>query len=293
MTIKHLVISGGGPTLLQVLGSIKHLVDHNYLNINDIQSVYGTSAGALVGVLISLKVDLDTINDYIINRPWKDLFNVKIDQIFEIYLKKGLFDTKIIEKCLKPLFDSKDISLNITLEELYKYSNIELHFFTFEINEFKIENISYLTHPTLPLITAIQMTCAIPLLVSPVFIDEKCYIDGGVICNYPLKYCIDSVSNEEEILAFKNNYINKDNNVNSESTILNYISVFLFKLIYNLNSNTNHFNINNELIFNTDTMSINTLYSCLNSIDIRKELFLNGQTSAIDYLSKNDLKGSI
>jgi len=293
MTIKHLVISGGGPTLLQVLGSIKHLVDHNYLNINDIQSVYGTSAGALVGVLISLKVDLDTINDYIINRPWKDLFNVKIDQIFEIYLKKGLFDTKIIEKCLKPLFDSKDISLNITLEELYKYSNIELHFFTFEINEFKIENISYLTHPTLPLITAIQMTCAIPLLVSPVFIDDKCYIDGGVICNYPLKYCIDSVSNEEEILAFKNNYINKDNNVNSESTILNYISVFLFKLIYNLNSNTNHFNINNELIFNTDTMSINTLYSCLNSIDIRKELFLNGQTSAIEYLSKNDLKGSI
>ena len=76
--------------------------------------------------------------------------------------------------------------MNITLKELYEYSNIELHFFTFEINHFKLEDISYLTHPHLSLMVAIQMTCGLPILLTPVCLDDKCYTDGGIICNYSL-----------------------------------------------------------------------------------------------------------
>ena len=168
MTIKHLVISGGGPILIQVLAAIQYLETHNFLNMSNIKSIYGTSAGAIIGTILCLNYDFETINDYIIKRPWNDVFTIKVQNIFDAYTQKGIFNIKTIEKCFKPLFDAKDIDININLEDFYKLSNIELHLYTFEINEYKIEDISYISHPKLSLMIAIQMTCGLPILISPI-----------------------------------------------------------------------------------------------------------------------------
>ena len=117
MTIKHLVLSGGGPILVQILGAIQELEKKNFFDLKNIESIYGTSAGAIIGILICLKFDWETINDYIIKRPWQDVFKIKVEKIFEAYKKKGLFDIQIIEKCFKPLFDAKDIPLDINMED--------------------------------------------------------------------------------------------------------------------------------------------------------------------------------
>ena len=58
---------------------------------------------------------------------------------------------------------------------------------------------------------AILMTCCIPTLVQPIINDNKCYIDGGVVSNYPLNHCISHGKNINEILSFKNNYTRKSN----------------------------------------------------------------------------------
>jgi predicted acylesterase/phospholipase RssA len=171
MPIKHLVLSGGGPTMVQTLGSIQYLEEQKFFNINDIETIYGTSAGMLVAILICLKFDWETINDYIIKRPWQDVFKIQIQSIFDSYTNRGVFDIKTIEKCLKPLFDAKDIELNITLEDFHQYCNIELHFFTFEVNEFQLIDVSYLNYPNLLLTQAILMTCSIPVLLTPFIIE--------------------------------------------------------------------------------------------------------------------------
>ena len=286
MTIKHLVISGGGPNLIQTLGALQHLEKNKFIDLNNIETIYGTSAGAIVGTMICMKFDWETINDYIIKRPWQDVFKITVDKILEAYTKKGIFGSTTIEKCFKPLLDAKDISMSVTLEDFYKYSNIELHFFTFEINGFKIEDISYLTHPKLALLTAIQMTCSLPILVTPVCIDDKFYIDGGIVCNYPLKYCIDSGKNIDEILGFKNQYDNeKKSHINSESTLLDFIMCFLFKVIYSLNTDYLQPSIKNEFLCKTDKMNIEMLKNSLSNIYIRKHLFNNGTEDAIFFLS--------
>ena len=237
MNIKHLVLSGGGPIMVQLLGAIQHLETNKFLDLNNIETIYGTSAGAIIGILICLKYDWETINDYIIKRPWHDVFKIKVEKIFEAYKKKGLFDIQIIEKCFKPLFDAKDIPIDINLEDFYKLTNIELHMFSFEVNEYIVKDISYLTYPNLSLVTAIQMTCAIPILISPVCIEDKCYIDGGLSCNYPLSYCISSGKNADEILGFKNKYGKEDNNcINKESNILDILIGFLFKTIFSFST---------------------------------------------------------
>ena len=285
--IKHLVISGGGPTMIQTLGSIQHLEENKFIDINNIESIYGTSAGAIIGVLICLKYDWTTLRDYIIKRPWQEVFPVNIQNIFDAYTKKGIFDEKIVVKCFKPLFDAKDISLNISLNDFYLYSNIELHMFSFEVNAFQLEDISYLTHPDLSLITAIQMSCALPVLMAPICNDGKCYIDGGVTCNYPLKNCIESNKIIEEIIGFKNQYDDDNTNqIDPNSTLLDFIMCFLFKLIHSVSSNnTSQTSITYEVISNTDFLSISTLKSALSSIDVREKLYINGIETATKFLS--------
>lgn len=285
MTIKHLVISGGGPIMVQVLGAIQHLEKNDFLNIKNIETIYGTSAGAIVGTLICLNYDWDTINDYIIKRPWKDVFPITVQNIFDAYTKKGIFDIKTVEKCFKPLLDAKDIPMDINLADFFKISNIELHLFTFEINEYKVEDISYLTHPNLSLLTAIQMTCSLPILVTPVCIDDKCYIDGGMASNYPLNYCIESGKSPDEILGFKNKYSEKKNIVNSESTILDFLLSFLFKAVFSFNTENIQQSIKNEVICNADHLSVDVLKNALSSIEVRRDLFNNGTESAVQFLS--------
>jgi len=291
MTIKHLVISGGGPIMVQVLGAIQHLEQNNFFNMSNIESIYGTSAGAIVGILICLKFDWETINDYIIKRPWHDVFPIKVQNIFDAYTKKGVFDIKTIEKCFKPLLDAKDIPMDINLEDFYKLTNVELHMFSFEINEYKVQDISYLTYPKLSLMTAIQMTSALPVLITPVCIDDKCYIDGGMSCNYPLSYCIESGKNPDEILGFKNKYGENKTSINTESTILDFLLSFLFKAVFSVSTDNSQPSIQNEVICDAQYLNFDVIRTALSNIEVRKDLFNNGTQTAVEFLSK--LKNSV
>ena len=286
MTIKNLVISGGGPIMIQVLGAIQHLETNDFLHIKNIETIYGTSAGAIVGILLCLKFDWETINDYIIKRPWQDVFPMKIQNIFDAYTKKGIYDIKHIEKCFKPLFDAKNIQMDITLEDFYNYSKIELHLFSFEINEYKVQDISYLTYPKLSLLTAIQMTCALPILITPVCMDNKCYIDGGMVCNYPLNYCINTGKNTEEILGFKNKYSDDNNCVTTDSTLLDFLLSFLFKAVFSLSTDHIQPSVKYEVTCNAEYLNINVLRTAISSVDVRKNIFNTGIECASSFLSK-------
>jgi len=278
-------MSGGGPIMVQILGAIQHLENKKFLEMKNIESIYGTSAGAIVAILICLKFDWETINDYIIKRPWQDVFPVKVQNIFDAYTKKGIFDIKTIEKCFKPLLDAKDIPMNINLQEFYIISNIELHIYSFEINEYKVQDISYISHPNLSLLTAVQMTCGLPVLVTPVCIGDKCYIDGGLACNYPLNYCIESGNNPDEILGFKNKYSEEKNNINEESTILDFLLSFLFKAVFSLSSSHIQPQLKNEIFCDSKYLTIDILRNTLGSVDVRRDLFKNGVESAEFFLS--------
>jgi len=277
MTIKHLVIPGGGPVGLKALGALQFLDQNGFWNIADIETIYATSAGAIISVLLCLKFDWETINDYIIKRPWNEAFKLGVDQIFEAYSKKGLFDKNIAEIFYKPFFNARDISLEITLKEFYELSNIEIHLFSLDINNFNLEDLSHITHPDLPLLTAVQMSSAIPILISPVCVDDKCYVDGGVVCNYPINQCILRAENINEIFGLRNKYIkNDDNIVKEKSTILEYVMNFISKLVNNVSLRVEEQTIPNELIYDAELMNLSKIQLALSSKEVRQELIDSG-----------------
>lgn len=285
--IKHLVISGGGPSLLQTLGVLQQLEEEHFLDLKNIETIYGTSAGAIVGILIALRYDWETIRDYVIKRPWHEVFSIKINNILEAYSKKGLFDEKTVLKCFKPLLSGKDIPLDITLKDFYEYSKIELHFFTFDVNSFDTCDISYLTHPLLSLMTAVQMTCALPILMTPVCEDGKCYVDGGVTTNYPLKFFMDSLPTKDvkETLGFKNQYgkAEVDVPISQDSTLLDFTMSFVFKLIKNISTERNQPSIPYEIVYDVSNLSVNLLKNTLSSQTTRELLYNSGIETAKEF----------
>ena len=298
MTIKHLVVSGGGPTLFQSLGAIQYLEQNSFIDFKNIESIYGTSAGAIISVCILLKFDWDTLTDYFIKRPWNKIFSIKAQNIFDAYSKKGLFNNLEIEKCFKPLFDAKDISMDITMKEFFEYNKVEIHIFTFELNSFESVDISYKTHPDLPLIQVLHMTCSLPVILSPVFIENKCYIDGGITCNYPLNKCIEANGNVDEILGFVNDYEldnnnnnnnnNKEsNNITNESSLIEFLLGLFFKIIGSMETDTKQQKIKNEIAYKAQHISVGTLKESLYSSEIRHQLFQSGVDAAKGFLEKN------
>jgi predicted acylesterase/phospholipase RssA len=285
MPIKHLVIPGGGPTGIKALGALQYLEQNGYWNIDNIETIYATSAGSIISVLLCLKFDWNAINDYIVKRPWNDAFQINIHQIFEAYSKKGLFDHNIAEIFYKPFFNARDISMEITMKEFFELTKIELHLFTLDVNHFELADLSYLTNPDLQLLTAIQMSSAIPILISPVCIDDKCYVDGGVICNYPINQCILRAENIDEIFGLRNEYNRKETQcVKKDSTILEYVMHFISTLVNNVSLRESEKEIPNELVYETDFMNLSNIQLTLSSKETRQALLDTGVEAAKTFL---------
>lgn len=287
MTIKHLIISGGGPVGIRFLSALEILNLENYWNINDIESIYGTSVGSILGVMICLKYDWETLNNYILNRPWHDAIKVTPKQLFESYYNKGIFDRKIVEVLFKPLLQAKDLSLLITLEELYNYSNIDLHIFTFEVNSFKNTELSHTTHPNLSLLDAIFMSSALPGLFIPTLIDDCCYIDGGLMCNYPINECLRDHPNEDECLGIVYSYKGGDKStinisINETSSLLDYINCITINSMNYIRDSITIAKIKNVIkcIVDFNPLTIEIISEMVKNPTMRKEWFEIGKNDA-------------
>ena len=282
-TIKHLVISGGGHTFFCACGAMEELIRKEKLVYSNIKTIYATSAGGIASGIFCLNFEWDVIRDYIIKRPWHEAISISTSDIFGAYSKKGIFDRKYLEIVFKPLFNAIDISMNITMQEFYDYSKIELHLFSLELHDFQIVDISYKTHPNLELLTAIYMSCSLPILFAPCIIEGKCYMDGGIITNYPLQYCINNEHPLDEILGFKNEYDcgdhdddSKTNVVGETSNILDYIRCFLYKLICTISTEHKQTKIPNEVVYKVPSISFLYLKKLTDSQESRAELWERG-----------------
>lgn len=275
--IKHLVISGGGVVGFSFYGLLRETHKEGVWNINDIQTIYGTSVGSILGALIALKYDWETMDDYLIKRPWQNVYKFSMDSLFLAFQTKGILDKKIIEETFAPLFKAKDININVTLKEFYEITNIELHFFSTDINTFNLIDFSYKTHPEWIVTDAIYCSCSLPILFQPIIKDNICYCDGGFIANYPVKQCVENGANPDEIFGMSRNSIfNESNTITENSSLIDYILNLLYKTIDKVLNIKKDFNIKKEVFIKCPPLSIYDIYETTSSMEKRLELISNG-----------------
>ena len=234
MTIKYLVLSGGGHSGCTTYGALKYLADKQFWNIQNIEAIYGTSIGSIIGVILILNYEWEFLDNYIIKRPWKKLINIEPENLFNIYNEKGFLDINIVAETIIPLLEAKGFSKNVTLKEFNAKTNIDLHVFACDMNQSNSVtpvNISHKTFPDMPLIKAVMASSAIPFILTPVFEKEYCLIDGGILYNYPLDFCLEETKcKPTEIMAIKNLWEPAKNIITPETTIVDYTLLFIRKL---------------------------------------------------------------
>jgi predicted acylesterase/phospholipase RssA len=288
MPIKHLVLPGGGTACMCLVGALQKLHDADIWNIDDIKAIYSVSAGSIIAVLIALKFNWETIVDYLVKRPWSDVYNVNLANIFDIFMKKGFYGADFFVTFFKPFFDSKDIDMNITMSELYAMTGVDIHFCTTELSSFTFTSISHETHPNVEVLTAVQMSAACPLIISPVFSGGKCYIDGGLLCNYPMAMCLKRYPDKSEVLGIGNQtkYTRKD--VTEGSSLLEFIETLLYSMVSNLaNRIKDDGNIENIPVYVSipiPNVTVTSIQNTFSDMNLRNELLETGRDRATAFL---------
>ena len=202
-------MSGGGGIGLAFYGILRESCKAGFWKMSDIETMHSTSAGSIVMMSLPIieSIGWDSYDDFLIKRPWERVFEISADRVFKSYSNVGLFDRETFEVALQPLFSSVDLSLNTTLQDFYEFSGVEMHWYSTNLDEYRLEDISYKTHPNWTVIDATYCSAAFPIMFRPGNVNGVSYSDGGTFCGYPLMRCVPLVENTDEIFGLcKNNY---------------------------------------------------------------------------------------
>jgi len=294
--IEHIVLSGGGQIIFNYLGIFQYLFESKYIHIDEIKSIYGTSSGSLLGAILCLKYDWVDIVEYILKCPWETRLKVSLDKAIRVFENNGIFDRELFIQIYKPLLSGKNMSIDVTLKEFYDYSKIDFHIYAFEMNEFEEIDISHRTHPDLKLLDAIQMSCSIPLLIKPIAMDGKYYIDGGIVANYPLHECLESEKcDETSVFGIRVFSTREISSLDQSSSISDLMMVTMKRMLQLIRKDRVYPTISNEMQMYSVGISAQHLIDALFEKDIRETYVNEGIRTAKEYLEyrKFDSKGKL
>jgi len=281
--IEHLVISGGCIWGLYQYGLLKELHKQDFWNINNIKSIYATSAGTMIASILAMMIDFETIDTYFIERPWQQLLNINSHHILQAFNTCGIFHKEVFYDFFKPIMKSIDMDIHITIKEFYEWTKIDMHFFITELNAFEPIDINHSTYPDWKLIDAIYASCTIPVIFSPIIDGNKCYVDGLFFNNYPITPCILKNEDTNTILGICIDYDDHYNeNVTEESTIIDFTGV-IFNKIFNKICVNETGKIKNEIIRKIFPITIDSIRNIANSKELRKNMINNGEVDALTY----------
>jgi len=310
MTIKHLILTGGGPIGFVEYGALKYLATTNIINYNNIESIYAVSIGAFVGFIYILNLEWLWVDDFIIKRPWNKLVRFSYTNLL---YEKGIITRPDVVNALEPLFLTKNIPLTITLLEFYNLTKIEFNIYACNFTSLRQKKFNHISTPNIMLIDALYVSLAIPLIFAPLIINDCFYLDGAIIQGCPINNCIaEKQCDHSEILCFINdktepidlsNVYHSASNANSTINNINNINnINFFKYFYLLFNAwfMNISNIENEIIIHIKN-SINIAlihnganlkywYYILNTDSERTHLIKLGTLQAKKFISNLELE---
>lgn len=113
-----------------------------------------------------------------------------INNIYRFTFNFGFNDGTSIEEWVTEILAIKNIPNTITFRDIKDMYDKELILTTTYINKRELKLLSYTECPDLSVVKAIRMAMTFPLYFDPINNDNdgNVYLDGALICNYPIDY---------------------------------------------------------------------------------------------------------
>ncbi|XP_072022770.1 uncharacterized protein YqhO-like, partial [Amphiura filiformis] len=190
---ENLVFNGGGAKCIGGIGTLK--VFHELGILPKIKRFAGTSGGALTAAFAAIGYSPQKIEEKLGNADLNALVKgtgslwKKVTHVFwsawNILANYGVYNANDLEQWLR-----EEIG-NLTFEELYNrnQAHIELAITVTDLARKDYRFYHVKTTPTTPIVEALRMSMSIPGIFTPVKVDDDdfgCFVDGGLLRNYPL-----------------------------------------------------------------------------------------------------------
>jgi predicted acylesterase/phospholipase RssA len=233
--IDTICLSGGGIKGFSFIGVLEYLEKNNNININLINNFVGTSIGAIISFLLSIKYDIIELKEFLLNFNFKILINDYDNNIENLLINFGLDDGNKIIFILQSFLKNKYNLTDITFKEHYELTKNNLIIIGTNYTKSSEEMFNYKNTPNMSIITAIRISISVPLIFTPVLYNDNYYVDGALVNNFPINYC-----NLKNTIGIN---INFTNNYNKIDNIAIYIKNCLGILIKNNNKSLNIINM--------------------------------------------------
>ena len=179
-----------GPAAMGIYAFIGSL---SVLDLNKVEEVSGSSAGAILGFFICLGKTIEEITDFCLHVNLTELTKMNL---LSLLTKFGLISHEPIKKIFRDFCGGDP-----TFKELKK----KLYVTSFCVNRSETEYFSSDTTPDMSVIDAICMSMAVPFLFESVKYNTFTYLDGGTFESVPSMAFLNKDPNELTQHKYENN----------------------------------------------------------------------------------------
>lgn len=268
----NIVINGGGTIFFNAYGALKQANLSGIWSHDSIKSYYGTSAGGILAIMLALQYSWEELDDFIIKRPWQNVWKFNIMNVFDYYRNKGIYGIEVLQDTFGPLLKGKDLELTVTLKEFYEATGKTIYLYAVKLSTFETVEFSHHTHPDMQLLSALHASAALPILFRPAEYGGELYTDGGFLLNYPLAKCLDDPAT---ILGVQNAYSESSANINEVKGIFEYLSYILNMMVDKIQCETT-VKPGYEILLNTGFIDYSSIWALANNPAERQALINKG-----------------
>lgn len=184
--MENLIFAGGGIKCLAFIGALEVLDDHGHLT--KIKRVIGSSAGAMVAVLVACKFTPMEIYHVISTLNFTSLLDNSsvIRNLWRLIFSYGYYDSWPVIQVVAEALRERGIPDTITFQEVYEQFGTELVITGTCLNKRRVEYFCRKTHPDMSIILATKISASLPIFFEPVEYQGNIYTDGAVLCGMPI-----------------------------------------------------------------------------------------------------------
>lgn len=177
-----IILSGGGIYGLCHIGFLRYLQEHGLLGA--CHTIVASSIGSVVGFLSCLyePEEMLTIFESIDNTCFRMETRKELEKAYGYDSAIGFME--ILSNAIR----NRGLSSDITFSILEKEFNKRLVVTGSNVSTGNPTYFSETTHPNMKILDALRISISLPVLFTPVKLDDDLYIDGSAFDNYPSEY---------------------------------------------------------------------------------------------------------
>jgi NTE family protein len=183
--MKSLCLSGGGIAGFVHIGVLQALHEKNLLH--SVETIVCTSIGSVVGAFLSIGLSPMDI--------WDSLSEISHDvleynEMHRFFSTFGMDSGEYFVARLIDIFLCHGVKPTITFSQVLEKYGKRLVITGTNVSKHCAVHFSPESHGNMRILEAVRISISIPFLFSHVRHDGDVYVDGGIMDNYPIEYCL-------------------------------------------------------------------------------------------------------